>query len=82
MRTVASSGGEMTRSDTVVNTTGAWSVSPAVATAIPAGTTTSWSSAADSQKVRSHRATPGGNGSMPTRLRKWTYMRSGTWLSR
>ena len=63
----------MTRSSTVVKTTPSPSAAlVCVITWVPAGTTTGCSSTAESQNVRSVRATDGGNGSMPTMLRKCT----------
>ena len=68
----SSRGGAIARSSVVLKTTGDSSM-PAVvvATSVPRGTTTTESSAEESQNVRSARATEGGNGSMPTMLRKW-----------
>ncbi len=70
-----SSGGAITSSPDVANTTGSSPplLAPTVViTWVPVGTITEVSSTAESQKVRSTRATDGGNGSMPTMLRKWT----------
>ncbi len=74
-----STGGSTTRSCSVVNTTGSATlelcpIAPVggVITWVPAGTTTTSSSAAVSQKVTSARATDGGNGEMPIMFRKCT----------
>ena len=78
---VVSVGGLTTASAAVENTVASAS-SRAVDTSVPSGMRTTRSAGEDSQNVRFARATLGGNGSMPTRLRKCTYMRSGTWLTR
>src|SRR5690606_3842304 len=76
-----SSGGSATASTEVVNTTESSPAPAGVATWVPAGTTIVRVAGAESQNVTSVRATLGGNGSTPTRLRKCTYSRSGTWLT-
>ena len=67
------------RSVSVENTTPS---SPSVVTSVPAGTTTASSGTADSQKVMRAMAAEAANGLTPTRLRKSTYIRSGTWFRR
>jgi hypothetical protein len=69
--TTATSLGTMSRSSSVVNTTGSDSVR-GVATSVPAGTVSVASCAAASQKVTGARAAVGGRRRIPSRSRNLT----------